>query len=248
MVESLQRWWLDAGVDTHYSDQPAALLDKQSGLNSTPVESDAKRTSQIASTAVPKTVTEFVSGPDYPDSYECFISWLSDSSNLIEKSWARNFVLPTGALNPDVMIIAALPEQKEQTETGIFSSQSKVLMENMIKAIGSDSRQCYFASLALARSLDGRLDESLRAGLKARILHLIHLVSPRRIIVLGDEASKIFFDQDLLSARKKKQYINHVSSNTEAIATFHPRILLERPQFKADAWKDLQLLLRTVDL
>jgi DNA polymerase len=27
------------------------------------------------------------------------------------------------------------------------------------------------------------------------------------------------------------------------VATFHPRLLLERPAQKADAWKDLQLLM-----
>jgi DNA polymerase len=33
----------------------------------------------------------------------------------------------------------------------------------------------------------------------------------------------------------------------EAIASFHPRFLLERPAQKAEAWRDLQLLIEGLD-
>jgi len=33
----------------------------------------------------------------------------------------------------------------------------------------------------------------------------------------------------------------------QAVASFHPRFLLERPAAKAEAWKDLQLLIQGID-
>ena len=36
---------------------------------------------------------------------------------------------------------------------------------------------------------------------------------------------------------------NHRSGQTGVVASFHPRLLLDRPALKAEAWKDLQLLM-----
>nr|WP_254306113.1 uracil-DNA glycosylase family protein [Sphingopyxis sp. BSNA05] len=117
-------------------------------------------------------------------------------------------------------------------------------MEKMLAAIGCDSDRTYLANIAVSLSYDGRIDEQYWPTLKTRLLHHVGLVRPKRIICFGDLAAKILFGQDLLTARKNKQFINHSSSQTEAIVTFHPRILIERPLFKAEAWKDLQMLTR----
>jgi DNA polymerase len=34
-----------------------------------------------------------------------------------------------------------------------------------------------------------------------------------------------------------------VEIGIEAVASFHPRFLLEKPAYKAEAWKDLQMLI-----
>ncbi|WP_367947446.1 uracil-DNA glycosylase family protein [Sphingopyxis sp. BSNA05] len=126
----------------------------------------------------------------------------------------------------------------------MFNTENRQLLEKMLAAIGCDSDRTYLANIAVSLSYDGRIDEQYWPTLKTRLLHHVGLVRPKRIICFGDLAAKILFGQDLLTARKNKQFINHSSSQTEAIVTFHPRILIERPLFKAEAWKDLQMLTR----
>ncbi len=238
-IDSLQHWWALAGVKQHYLDEPSSLLGTirttkgQNTVASSPddIEMPVKKVRQAVA-------------DDYPVEIEAFKQWLSKPENLIESRWSGNFSAPYGPDKPQAMVITALPESVSSATDMIYTKDSTALLHKMLSASGYDPEQSHFASLSLSRTPDGQLTVEMLQILKKRMQHYISLVQPERIIVLGDTASKIFFGQDLLTARKKKQFINHLSSKTEAIATFHPRILLQRPEFKAEAWKDLQLILR----
>lgn len=245
-IESLRDWWSLAGVDLHYNSEPASLLVETAAstrpVESKPVETIAPTESKPQS---PQNGAERqIFDENYPSDHGDFLAWLSSSENLIEAGWSKNQVLPTGAIEPEIMTIVAMPDQGDLAENSFFTPKNAALLANMLKAIGCDSQNSYSASIALTRSFDGRIDGQYHAVLKKRILHHIGLVRPKRIVIFGDTCSHLFFGENLLTARKNKQFINYSSSKTEAIATFHPRILNERPEFKAEAWKDLQLLTR----
>lgn len=240
LIKSLHNWWSLAGVDADFNIEPSSLLEQPSRPQSKPTEPTAPKVQNK-----PEIVPEIVPVKNFPDEHEKFIQWLSQVDNLIEKDWAKKFVLPTGGLNPDVMIISAMPESNDSLENSLFAPRSYQLIKNMMSAIGIDSEKLYIAGLAIARSPDGRIQAQDKTQLKARMLHHIGLVNPKRIIVFGEGATTALFEENLLTVRRNKRFINHASSKTETIATFHPRILLDRPEFKAEAWKDLQLLTRT---
>ena len=239
IIASLQHWWSLAGVDLDYGDQPEALLQETAepkpAVTSPPVKSEL---------AVKEATAVYKENRDYPSNFPTFIEWLQKVDNLIELQWSREFAVPMGSVDPEVMILSAMPEAKDQDAVHHFAPQSHQLLRNMMKAIGADLDNCFHTPLALARPIDGQINQQFWGPLVHRAMHLINLVQPKRIILFGDTVSRAFFAEDLLTARKKKQFINHVSSKTEAIVTFHPRILLERPELKAEAWRDLQLLTR----
>ncbi len=239
MIHSLQNWWSLAGVELDYADQPAALL--TSDLTTQPTASPLTNS---VTKAVPEEINTPVQDEPLPATYDDFLDWLANGNDLIEASWSKHRVLPHGALEPEIMTISALPEKNRNGDLQLFNSNNQKLLNKMLTAIGCDSQQSYLATIAVSASVDGRIDERHWAALKTRLFHHIGLVRPKRVICFGDLAAKIIFGEDLLSARKNKQFINHGSSKTEAIVTFHPRILIERPLFKAEAWKDLQMLTR----
>ncbi len=245
-IESLRDWWSLAGVDLHYNDEPASLLVDTAPAHKPPAPQPVRIAAPTESK--PDFVNEAPSphniSEDFPAKHNDYIAWLSNSENLIEAQWSQNHVLPSGVIKPEIMIIVGMPEQGGLAEDSLFSSKSQALLANMLKAIGCDSERTYLASISLGRSFDGRLASEHHDIFKKRIIHHIGLVQPKKIIIFGDTPSNLFFNQNLLTARKNKQFVNHKSSKTDAIATFHPRILLERPEFKAEAWKDLQLLTR----
>ncbi|WP_417621796.1 uracil-DNA glycosylase family protein [Parasphingorhabdus sp.] len=246
MVHSLQNWWSLAGVELDYADLPAPLLTEKS-VPTAPVAipREPAHIPQVAVTEpAPENDITPVAEEPLPASHAQFVDWLANSDRLIEANWSQKTVLPTGVLEPEIMVISALPEKVGNGDIALFNPQNQKLLDKMLAAIGCDSQQAYLATIAIAASIDGRIDEQYWSSFKKRLLHHIGLVRPKRIICFGDLAAKIIFDEDLLSARKNKQFINHSASKTEAIVTFHPRILIERPLFKAEAWKDLQMLTR----
>lgn len=239
VIRSLQNWWSLAGVDLDYADQPSALLADE------PVIPAKVAPPSVAVTEPgPVTASAPVRDAPLPSVHADFIAWLANDENLIEASWSKTRVLPQGVLVPEIMVISALPEKNRNGDVQLFNPDNRKLLEKMLSAIGCDSQQSYLATIAVSPSVDGRIEEQHWASLKNRLFHHIGLVRPKRIICFGDLAAKIIFGEDLLTARKNKQFINHEASKTEAIVTFHPRILIERPLFKAEAWKDLQMLTR----
>lgn len=239
MIRSLQNWWSLAGVEIDYADQPSALLAAETAVPTTTSPPPASVTKPV-----PEELSPPVTDEPLPAAYKDFVDWLANGREPIEANWSKHRVAPQGALEPEVMTISALPEKNRNGDVQLFNSDNRKLLDKMLAAIGCDSQRSYSATIALSLPVDGRIDERHWPTLKNRILHHIGLVRPKRVICLGDLAAKIIFGEDLMSARKNKQFINHESSRTEAIVTFHPRILIERPLFKAEAWKDLQMLTR----
>tara|TARA_R110001606_G_scaffold383858_1_gene546345 strand:- start:4918 stop:5694 length:777 start_codon:yes stop_codon:yes gene_type:complete len=239
MIHSLQNWWSLAGVELDYRDHPTALLAFET-------VTPAKDVPPTVALTEPVREERKAPVPDapMPTVYEDFVAWLANDNNLIEASWSKHRASPQGTLEPEVMVISALPEKNRNGDVRLFNPDNQKLLEKMLIAIGCDSQNTYLANIAVSVPFDGRIDERHWPALKTRLLHHIGLVRPKRVICFGDMAAKILFGQDLLTARKNKQFINHSSSKTEAIVTFHPRILIERPLFKAEAWKDLQMLTR----
>ncbi|ASK87625.1 uracil-DNA glycosylase family protein [Sphingorhabdus sp. SMR4y] len=239
MIHSLQDWWSLAGVELDYTDHPGALLAAAKAAPAPEVPQAAAVTEPV-----PEAVKIPAQNERLPASYPEFVDWLASDEDLIESSWSNQRVAPQGVLEPEVMVVSALPEKNRNGEVQLFNPENRKLLEKMLAAIGCDSHQFYLANIATSLPYDGRIDEQHWPTLKTRFLHHVGLVRPNRVICFGDLAAKIIFGQDLLTARKNKQFINHSSSQTEAIVTFHPRILIERPLFKAEAWKDLQMLTR----
>ncbi|MGC8030470.1 hypothetical protein ACP3WD_24830, partial [Salmonella enterica] len=76
------------------------------------------------------------------------------------------------------------------------------------------------------------------------------LVAPKRVLLLGNAPSRGFTGMDVARARGALHPINPeggMGRLVEVVASFHPRLLLERPAEKARAWKDLQMLIAGLD-
>jgi DNA polymerase len=67
------------------------------------------------------------------------------------------------------------------------------------------------------------------------------------MLILGDATSRALIGSNVMEARQELRDIAHDTGSLRAIATFHPRFLLQRPAAKALAWQDLQLLRQHLD-
>jgi DNA polymerase len=216
-------WWLESGVDVAVAEAPR----------------DWRRASAPAATrsAAPAMAPPSVRAE--PTDLASFRSWLADEPGLpLDRPGARR-VLPHGSEAAPLMLMADFPSPQECAEGRPLAGDSWVLAQRMLAAIGIAPTDAYLATLTCFQAPGARFDDSelQRCGTIARD-HIRH-AKPQRLLLFGDAPARALTGQPLAAARGKIHRIEGV----RAVATFHPRWLLQRPSDKALAWKDLLLLM-----
>ena len=121
------------------------------------------------------------------------------------------------------------------------------LFDRMLAAIGRDRSSIYLVPLCAARPAAARIAPEIEARLGELLAHHIALTAPKRVLLMGNAPSRAMLGLDFLRARGSLRPVNHeagtIRGSFEAVATFHPRFLIEQPAKKAEAWKDLQMLI-----
>jgi uracil-DNA glycosylase len=235
-AQSFVDWWKLAGVDYLSHDEPIDWLAEA------PVAA-AKEVNPAPKIPIPAAVAAPVSAPRalWPDTLEALTSALQTDRSLPGNGHGLVSALPVGKAQADYMIIADFPEE---CELSAGQMGALPLLRNMLKAAGISPNSCYFAALAYGRPASGALRDDDRALLGEFIQHQIGLVSPQKIILLGNSAAEILLGTDLMQARGTLGIINHVVRNMTAFVTFHPRTLAAQPILKAKAWADLQMVMQ----
>jgi len=123
----------------------------------------------------------------------------------------------------------------------------------MLGAIGLTRDEVHLAAVCAKRPTAGRIQSEVEDRLAEIAKHHIGLVAPKRLLLLGNAASRAILGMELQAARGRLHEFNHKIAQTKAgdasdvtsvVASFHPRFLIEKPAAKAEAWKDLQMLMR----
>jgi DNA polymerase len=143
------------------------------------------------------------------------------------------------------MLLADMPEAADTAGEILFSGEIGGLFDRMLAAIGRDRASIYLAPMAGARVPARELDSAETSRL-AR--HHVKLAAPRLLLLLGNAPSRALLGLDFAAARGRKHDVNHDGTIVPAIATFHPRLLLQQPARKADAWADLRMALEVLSV
>jgi uracil-DNA glycosylase len=223
---SALEWWRDAGVDTLVEDEPRDWLARPAPRAETAVED------RPAATAIA-----------LPDTIEAFVEFrLSDAAP--EAEWLSPRIAPTGKPGAALMVLTDMPEP-EDGDTGVLMSGAPGrLLDRILAAIGESRDSVYFASLAVARPLTGRIPSEVEAQLIEYARHHVALAAPKKLLLLGQASSRVQVTTSGSASGNAEDAINGFVGNIDVVPTYHPRFLLERPAAKAEVWKQLMLLYR----
>ncbi|MBN8814836.1 MAG: uracil-DNA glycosylase [Sphingomonas sp.] len=225
-VASTLEWWRDAGVDCEIDDAPRDWLARMPSPDKSPaVVQDAP-----------------VEAPKLPDTLAEFVAWRVGPS-APESGWPGQALGVQGDAASGLMIVADMPDREDDGAGVLLSGSAGRLFDRMLAAIGRDRALTYLTALAVKRPPAGRVTTDAGQKLEALIRHHIALAAPKRILALGNAASRAITGMDVADARGSLRVVSHDGGTSEVVASFHPRFLLERPAAKADAWKDLRLLI-----
>jgi len=221
MVASALEWWHDAGVDTLVEDTPRDWL--------------------AGPAALPIPAEPVVAAAGLPDDFEAYLGWRR-GADAPEAGWRGMSVEASGPARADVMVLVDCPERDDDAAGLLTKGAAGALFERMLAAVGLSREVVHIASVCVRRPPPGRIGADVEARLGELALHHVALVAPKRLLLLGDAASRAVLGTNVMASRDGLRTVNHKGGTTGVVASFHPRLLLERPAAKAEAWKHLQAL------
>lgn len=232
---SVLDWWVEAGVDTLVDELPRDWLAAE----------ERPAIAFALPSATPPEAPELAAG--YPDSYEAFVAYrLSDTAP--DATWAPVRVGPAGdPATATLMVLTDMPEEGDAAAGALLSGPEGRLLDRMLAAIGSGREQVLLASVCAARPLAGRMPRDSGSDLEALARHLLQIVRPSRLLLLGQAASRAVLGPNGVRQGDCSSTLSERGLACRTVATYHPRVLLERPMCKAEAWRDLQLLIEEDD-
>ncbi|MEO9130913.1 MAG: uracil-DNA glycosylase [Sphingomonas sp.] len=243
VAASAVEWWREAGVDASIDEAPRNWL---AAVEPAPVAArGAAAVAAVAEIIVP-----------LPDTLAAFEAWRI-GPDAPEAGWPGRPIAAQGSAASDIMVMIDLPE-REDADTGILmSGAAGRLFDRMLAAIGLDRESIYLVPVCATRPVAGRVSPEIEDRLNEVARHHVLLARPKRLLLLGNAPSRALLGADATRARGSLHVVNLSSGQgpdmgndvamTQAVASFHPRFLLERPAAKAEAWKDLQMLIGSAE-
>lgn len=220
-------WWADAGV--------GALAEEASR--------DWLRPAAAPSETAPKPVVAPACATPTPATLAGLQAWLAAAPDLPGGAAIGERVAPAGDAAAGLMVVVDMPEDGDAAADQLVSGAAGRLLDRMLAAIGRDRASVYLAALAPARIAGGRIAADGAGALAETMRRHIALAAPRAVLLLGDGACSALLGEPVARARGGLRALNLDGGTVAAVATFHPRLLLESPARKAEGWRDLCLLL-----
>jgi DNA polymerase len=226
-ARSALAWWLAAGVDVAIQEDP------RDWLSPAPPKPAGPRDGA----ALPEPVSN-VAEPD-KQTLADLQSWLASSAQVPLASVSSRRIMPHGPETAAIMLLSDGPTLEDAAAGQPIGGDSWALATRMLAAIGIPADQAYSASLSCFHAPGARMNEKDREACAEIARHHIRLAKPRRLLLFGDGPCLGLLGKRLIQARGHVHKIEGV----RAVATFHPRHLINRPLDKHLAWRDLLLLM-----
>lgn len=224
-ARSALAWWLEAGVD---------VVVQEDGRDWLKPPAPRSTSRSAAEPAAPPNITQ----PTHETLAE-LQQWLSSSMHLPLVSAAAKRVMPQGPENAAIMLLSDAPTLDDAAAGQPIGGDAWELTKRMLAAIRIDSGQAYSASLSCFHVPGSKMTPQDRETCADIARRHIRLAKPARLLLLGDGPAQALLGKPLPLARGHVHKIEGV----RAVATFHPRQLINQPSNKSLAWKDLLLLM-----
>jgi uracil-DNA glycosylase len=222
-ARSALAWWLESGVDV------AVQEEARDWLKPAPARSKSAPEPALAPNIVQPSQETLAELRD----------WLASSVQLPLAGPGAKRVLPHGPEDAAIMLLSDSPAVEDAAASQPIGGEAWELAKRMLAAIGIRESQAYSASLSCFHSPGARMSAAEREACVEIARRHIALARPKRLLLFGEGPSQALLGKPLPTARGHV----HKVEGIRAVATFHPRHLINRPLDKSLAWKDLLLLM-----
>ena len=159
----------------------------------------------------------------------------------------HKIVFGDGSPAARLMFVGEGPGADEDAQGIPFVGKAGQLLNNMIAAMGLARSEVYIANIVKCRPPGNRVPEPVEATTCSQFLvRQIDVVRPEVIVALGSTAATY-----LLGVKRSLSGLRghwHTCRGAKLAVTYHPAFLLRDPRQKAEAWKDLQMVMAELKL
>ncbi len=221
-TKSVLDWWREAGVDVLVDDTPRDWL-----------AAPAAPTPAPDATAAPSALAPPAA---LPDTLDGFLAWRRGAD--APEGARANAILAEGDPASATAIVVDFAD-----DTGLVGGPAGALFDRMLAAIGLSRESVYLVALTTARPLGDRIAPEALPRLGELTRHHLSLARPQRLLLLGQAVSRALSGTDGRGGQGILRAVNLNGAEIPVVSSLHPRFLLKQPAMKAEAWKDLQLLM-----
>lgn len=240
MIRQMLDWWALAGLDSLVSDCATPWLNPRDEEAIRPAASPS-----VAPRAEPagRPHTPVLHDtPTPPKNVSEYMAWINDPATFAALDPGLVRFAPRGVETPRLLIFVDQPEEGDPHAGRLLNGAVGSLLDAMMAAIGLNERHLLISSLLPVYRAGGRIAPELASELARAAALLMQLATPKGVLILGDATSRALIGSGVMESRQNLHFINHGDGKVPAIATFHPRFLIQKPAAKGLAWQDLQLL------
>lgn len=154
-------------------------------------------------------------------------------------------VFGVGPTDPDICFVGEAPGADEDAQGEPFVGRAGQLLNKIIAACGFRREDVYICNTLKCRPPNNRTptpDE--RSNCRDYFDSQLELVNPKYIVALGLTAAQNLLATTLSMGKLRGRF--HRYRDIPVLCTYHPAALLRNPEWKADTWEDMKLLLRTM--
>jgi uracil-DNA glycosylase family 4 len=177
----------------------------------------------------------------------------------LAKLGRKQIVFGTGDPHAELMFIGEGPGADEDEQGLPFVGRAGQLLNNMITAMGLRREQVYIANIVKCRPPGNRTPERDECDTCSPFLmRQIRVVRPKVVVALGATAAKnlLAVNESMASLRGRFYDFSPPRGlgdtdepfDCKLAVTYHPAFLLRDPRQKAEAWKDLQMVMKYLGL
>jgi uracil-DNA glycosylase len=178
---------------------------------------------------------------------------------VLHKQGRKQIVFGVGNPATELMFVGEGPGADEDEQGEPFVGRAGQLLNNMIKAMGIRREDVYIANVVKCRPPGNRTPEREECETCSPFLmRQIAAIKPKVIVALGAVAAKTLLAMNASMSQLRGRFYDFkptgVRSNDpgwsgcKLAVTYHPAFLLRDPRQKGEAWKDLQMVMKELDL
>ncbi len=165
----------------------------------------------------------------------------------LHKLGRKQIVFGIGNPNADLMFIGEGPGADEDIQGEPFVGRAGQLLNKMIEAMGLKRSEVYIANVVKCRPPGNRTPERDECETcMPFLLRQVEAIRPKTIVALGAVAAKNLLQMNASMAELRSRSYDFRGS--KLFVTYHPAFLLRDPRQKAEAWKDLQKVMKHMGL